>query len=72
VATANDEVDRVAFFYGDFLGYQYVINTRTLTRICKQPIQGRSHQVSIIRIPQAETDGDIVTAAIIRGHGGSA
>jgi hypothetical protein len=38
MTTANDEVDRVAFFYGDFLGYQNVINPRTLGRVTKKPI----------------------------------
>jgi hypothetical protein len=77
MATANNEVDRVAFFYSDFVGYQYVINPYTRSWVTKYTIQRRSHEVRFIRIPQAKTDDDIVAAAIIvpaiiRGHGGSA
>src|SRR5215470_6422644 len=39
MATANDEVDRAAFFYSHFVGYDYIINTPTHTGVSNQPIQ---------------------------------
>src|SRR5262249_11355721 len=68
VATGDDEVDRVAFFYSDPLGYDYVINTHAHRRVTKQPIQRRSLEVIFIRIPQAETDGNIVPVIFIIGR----
>src|SRR5215510_2269390 len=72
MSTANDEIDRVAFFYSDLLGYEYVSNTHAHRRVTNQPIQGRSHEVRFIRVPQPKADGDIVSAPIKRHHRGSA